>query len=125
MAIRASSTHIQDGLNAEEYASQWGGDPVYDRPPRQRGDGYLFYNFSSECVPRTREWLDQFAAAIERTMQSIKFQDLADMPEGDLKAYIDSPDFAEREKERLQTNKDYQGLEKLLRHVRSLEPEAA
>lgn len=31
-----------------EYLSQWGGDPIYDNPPRKRGDGYTFYNYDSE-----------------------------------------------------------------------------
>jgi hypothetical protein len=31
-----------------EYLSLWGGDPCYDKYPRQHGDGYVFYNYSSD-----------------------------------------------------------------------------
>lgn len=55
-------------LTYEEYAAQWGCDPVYDKLPRQPGDGYLFYNFGSECQERTPEFLTKFAGAIERTI---------------------------------------------------------
>lgn len=51
----------------EEYAAQWGGDPVYDKAPRLRGDGYLFYNFSVEG--NDPEFLKKFLPAIERTIE--------------------------------------------------------
>lgn len=56
------------------YAAQWGCDPCYDRHPRKRGDGYLFYNFSSEHQPRTVEWLKEFSAAIGRTIRECKIR---------------------------------------------------
>ena len=59
------------GYSPEEYASHWGGDPVYDQPPCHKGDGYLFYNFSSENQTRTIEYLNDFAAAIGRQSASI------------------------------------------------------
>jgi len=127
MPIREDrSIHIE-GMPPEAYASLWGGDPVYDNPPRQRGDGYLFYNFSSENVRRTREFLDQFAAAIERTVLSVKNhapKDIAEMSKPEFEAYLKSPDFAEREIERHQSDRDLKGLMKLLIHVRKLQPEA-
>lgn len=58
-----------EGYTPEEYAAQWGGDPVYMKPPNEPGDGYLFYNFGSNKQQRTPEWLDQFIAAIERTIR--------------------------------------------------------
>jgi len=79
-----------EGHTPEAYAAQWGCDPVYDKPPRQPGDGYLFYNFGSEKQKRSPEWLDQFIAAIERTIRG--------------KIAI----------------KDRRGLLKLLRHVKRL-----
>jgi hypothetical protein len=55
-------------LSCEEFAAQWGCDPVYDKSPRLPGDGYLFYNFGSEKQERTPEFLTSFAAAIQRTI---------------------------------------------------------
>jgi hypothetical protein len=53
----------------EEYAAQWGCDPCYDKPPRKRGDGYYFYNFSVEG--NNLVFLQEFVGAIERTIQGL------------------------------------------------------
>jgi len=53
----------------EEFASWWGCDPCYDSPPRQRGDGYYFYNFSVEGD--NVEFLQKFVGAIERTIKGL------------------------------------------------------
>ena len=58
----------------EEYASFWGADPVYCKPPLERGDGYLFYNFGSEHQERTTEWLTKFSHAIDRTIESVNLR---------------------------------------------------
>ena len=55
-----------EGVTPEEYASQWGCDPAYDRPPAEPGDGYHLYNFSSEIQKRTPEYLHDLLGAIER-----------------------------------------------------------
>lgn len=57
-----------EGVSPKEFAGWWGCDPVYDRPPRQPGDGYLFYNFGSKLQERTDAWLYEFIAAINRTL---------------------------------------------------------
>ena len=62
-----------DDIGPEEYAAQWGCDPVYDRPPRNRGDGYLFYNFAIEQGDPA--FLRRFIPAIERTIQCATSED--------------------------------------------------
>jgi len=57
-------------LSPEEFAAQWGGDPVYMRAPNLPGDGYLFYNFSVE--QDDPNFLRQFIPAIERTIQFVE-----------------------------------------------------
>lgn len=52
----------------EEYAALWGCDPQYDRSPRQRGDGYLFYNYA---VEGDFNFLRRFLGAIDRTIQGL------------------------------------------------------
>jgi hypothetical protein len=63
-----------EGLSAEGYAALWGCDPVYDKPPRLPGDGYLFYNYGSERQKRTPAWLGKFASAICRTIKRVKLE---------------------------------------------------
>jgi L-alanine-DL-glutamate epimerase-like enolase superfamily enzyme len=54
----------------DEYAALWGCDPVYDQWPRQRGDGYKFYNYSVQ--QDDPEFLRQFIPAIDRTIKSVE-----------------------------------------------------
>ncbi len=35
--------------NIADYLALWGCDPCYDHPPRNKGDGYIFYNYGVEC----------------------------------------------------------------------------
>jgi hypothetical protein len=63
----ASELYLTDQMDAEDYAAQWGCDPIYDQPPRQPGDGYMFYNFA---VEDTEDFLERFIPAIERTIRS-------------------------------------------------------
>lgn len=55
-----------NGMTPVDYAAQWGCDPAYDKPPRRKGDGYLFYNFGSEHP--TPERVTRFLGAIDRTI---------------------------------------------------------
>ena len=57
-------------LSPEEFAAQWGADPVYMHAPNLPGDGYLFYNFSVEQDDPDFLW--QFIPAIERTIQFVE-----------------------------------------------------
>ena len=59
-------------MTPEAYAAQWGCDPMYDRPPREPGDGALFYNFGSEIQERTPEYLTSFREAISRTIAEVR-----------------------------------------------------
>lgn len=59
-----------DELSPEEYAALWGCDPAYDRAPRQRGDGYKFYNYSVE--QDDPDFLREFIPAIDRTIQCVE-----------------------------------------------------
>jgi hypothetical protein len=56
-------------LSPEEYAALWGCDPQYDRPPRDWGDGYLFYNYSVE--QSDPDFLRRFLGAIDRTIDGL------------------------------------------------------
>jgi hypothetical protein len=60
-------------LSPEEYAALWGCDPCYDRPPRQPGDGYLFYNFAVE--QGDADFLRRFLPAIDRTIAGLDSAD--------------------------------------------------
>ena len=60
-------TFTDPELFPEEFAAQWGADPVYMRTPNLPGDGYLFYNFAVE--QDDPEFLKQFIPAIGRTIQ--------------------------------------------------------
>ncbi len=55
----------------EEYAALWGGEPAYDRPPMKKGDGVMFYNFGSDKVTKDKQWLIEFAAAIDRQISCL------------------------------------------------------
>ena len=59
-----------DDIEYHDYAAMWGCDAMYDRPPRMKGDGYLFYNFASggmdDGEPKS---LQRFLAAISRTIE--------------------------------------------------------
>jgi hypothetical protein len=94
---------ILNQYTPEEYAAFWGCDPAYDTPPRQRGDGALFYNFGSEKQERTKEFLAQFAGAIGRTLDGVH-QRCSSKP-------VDL-------EERLE---DLEGLEQLREHVLDLQ----
>jgi hypothetical protein len=95
MAIREDKkkkNQIQ-GVSPEEYASYWGCDSNYDKPPNQIGDGALFYNFSSEIQKRDVDYLTRFDAAIDRTIENVKSKPESFEPEDipgllALKAYI-------------------------------------
>ena len=63
-------TFANADLSPEEFAAQWGGDPVYMRAPNLPGDGYLFYNFSVE--QGDANFLRRFIPAIERTIQFVE-----------------------------------------------------
>ena len=84
----------------EEYASFWGCDPVYDKPPRKVYDGLLFYNFGSE--KNTKESLTKFLGAIDRTIEEVKLRPIQD----DIDAKEDK--------------EDIQGLSELKDYVQSL-----
>jgi hypothetical protein len=56
-------------FSPEEYAALWGCDPQDDRPPRQPGDGYLFYNYAVEGDP---DFLRRFLGAIDRTIRGLR-----------------------------------------------------
>jgi hypothetical protein len=58
------------GLTPKAYSNQWGSDPVYDKPPQQRGDGYLFYNFEIE----TEEQRAIMIGAIDRAMETVRLR---------------------------------------------------
>lgn len=73
-------------LSPEEFAAQWGADPIYMHAPNLPGDGYLFYNFTVE--QNDPDFLRQFIPAIERTIQFVEQNpdrfdndDLADLDE--------------------------------------------
>lgn len=75
-------------VTPEEYASFWGCDPVYDKPPREKGDGYMFYNFSVE--QGNPEFLKKFLGAIDRTIQGLDSTEQDDIDDlGELKAYVE------------------------------------
>lgn len=57
-------------MQPEEYAALWGCDPVYDQPPRERGDGYKFYNYAVEGDDP--EFLRAFIPAIDRTIKGVE-----------------------------------------------------
>lgn len=61
------SADVENPVGADEYTSWWGCDPQYDRSPRERGDGYLFYNFSQE--KHSSIFLKKFIPAIKRTIR--------------------------------------------------------
>ena len=61
-----------DSANAAGYAAMWGGDPAYDLPPRRRGDGYMFYNYSEEGDDPT--FLRKFLGAIARSIKSCEWR---------------------------------------------------
>jgi len=63
-------TFSDPDLCPEEFAAQWGADPVYMHAPNLPGDGYLFYNFSVE--QDDPDFLRQFIPAIERTIQFVE-----------------------------------------------------
>lgn len=69
----ANQEFLNDLMTAEEYAVLWGCDPCYDHPPRERGDGYLFYNFSEEG--NDPDFLRRFIPAIDRTIEECKMPD--------------------------------------------------
>jgi hypothetical protein len=71
----------------EEYASLWGCDPVYDRPPRLPGDGYLFYNFTVE--QNDPDFLRKFIPAIVRTIECVEVEGTSDENQADLEDLLD------------------------------------
>lgn len=86
---RRKENQMIGDMTFEEYAALWGCDPCYDREPRLRGDGYLFYNFSVERDDP--QFLREFLPAISRTIQCVEREggsdeDIADLE--DLAAYV-------------------------------------
>jgi len=71
----------------EEYAALWGCDPVYDRPPRLPGDGYLFYNFAVE--QNDPDFLRKFIPAIERTIECVEVDGTSEENLVDLEDLLD------------------------------------
>jgi hypothetical protein len=59
-------TFSDPDLSPEEFAAQWGADPVYMHAPNLPNDGYMFYNFAVE--QNDPDFLRQFGPAIERTI---------------------------------------------------------
>jgi len=57
-------------LSPEDFAAQWGADPVYMHEPNLPGDGYLFYNFAVE--QDDPDFLRQFIPAIQRTIAFVE-----------------------------------------------------
>ena len=56
-------------MSPEDYCALWGCSPEYDREPRNRGDGCLFYNFRAE--QNDPDFLERFIPAIERTILAL------------------------------------------------------
>lgn len=80
-------TRVQiEGVSPEEYAAYWGCDPCYDHPPRNRGDGYHLYNFSSKLQPRNAEYLASLLGAIDRTILEASGKDKRSL--GKLRKYV-------------------------------------
>ena len=102
-----TETIILDKYSPAEYAAFWGCDPCYDKAPRFRGDGYLFYNFGAEEL--TNKWLDSFIQAIDRSIESVKTR-LITAPMGSSQEHLQK----EEQKE------DIQGLTELKAYVQSL-----
>lgn len=80
----------KEGRNSEynrmkptEYAAMWGGDPVYDHFPNEKGDGYHFYNFSVAADLEQTEQVEfyrKFIPAIERTIAGVKLKPKSHKP---------------------------------------------
>ena len=79
-----SEQYLNDKIDDEDFAALFGCDPVYDQPPRQRGDGYLFYNFAVEG--EDPDFLQRFIPAIERTIKDPRFTPLDRAALGKLKS---------------------------------------
>lgn len=66
---------IAHGINMtvdpETYASFWGCDPCYDKPPMKLGDGEMFYQFGSEHK-KDKQWHLNFAEAIDRLISKVQ-----------------------------------------------------
>ena len=71
----------------EDYAALWGCDPVYDHPPRKRGDGYLFYNFAVD--QNDPDFLRRFIPAIKRTIRFVQIVGTSDEDQADLEQLLD------------------------------------
>lgn len=56
--------------DAADYAALWGCDSFYDKPPRELGDGAMFYNFRDERWEP--EFLIKFIPAIGRTIAEVE-----------------------------------------------------
>jgi hypothetical protein len=80
-------TTLFEDFGPEEYAALWGCDPVYDRPPREAGDGYLFYNFAVERDDP--DFLRKFIPAIERTIECVEVEGTSEEDMGDLEDLLD------------------------------------
>jgi hypothetical protein len=71
--------YIIDSLGNEvpcdigEYLAMWGCDPAYDRAPRHRGDGYIFYNYPCE---HDSQYRSQLIAAIIRQLLDITMEEI-------------------------------------------------
>lgn len=69
--MRNDTTYLIQGYTPEAYAALWGCDACYDHPDH-RGDGAMFYNFSSENQKRTSTYLLRFHMAIRRQIDVVK-----------------------------------------------------
>lgn len=85
----AAPTFNNPDLSPEEFAAQWGADPVYMHAPNLPGDGYLFYNFSVE--QDDPEFLRQLIPAIQRTIAFVEQNPSRFLPEdaADLHEFLD------------------------------------
>jgi hypothetical protein len=64
------------GHSPEDYAAMWGCDPAYDKEPRKRGDGYLFYNYGGDPMfQKFPKSLLDFIGAIDRTLKTAAGKD--------------------------------------------------
>lgn len=60
---------FEHSMSPYGYSALWGCEEIYDKPPRKKGDGNLFYNFSSQS---SKYELKQLVGAIERTIEQVK-----------------------------------------------------
>lgn len=54
-----------------EYSRSWGCDNAGDTPPNERGDGGLWYNYSSDSNSNSLQFLCKFIPAVNRTADKL------------------------------------------------------